>query len=114
MENNNDLYAALRLAPIQRLNLRSEWHSLKLAEADDLWYVGGGAFQPRTFGYTGRPSGGDRGLASVWDVSADYRITKNFGVSTYYGHAWGKSVVATIYPRDANGQFAYLETNLRF
>jgi hypothetical protein len=114
MEDNDDLYAVLRLAPTQRLNLRSEWHSLKLAEADDLWYVGGGAFQPRTFGYTGRPSGGDRGLASVWDVSADYRITKNFGVGTYYGHAWGKSVVTTIYPQDANGQFAYLETNLRF
>lgn len=51
------------------------------------------AFQPQTFGYTGRPSSGNRGLANVWDLSADYQVTHSFSTTLYYGHAWGKGVI---------------------
>ena len=84
---------------------------MRLADAHDLWYLGGGAFQPGTFGYTGRPSNGHRGLANVWDLSADYQVTHSFSTTFYYGHAWGKSVIAAIYPKDPNGQLIFLETN---
>ena len=114
MENNGDLFAAFSAAPATRLTMRSELHALKLANARDLWYLGGGAFQPRTFGYTGRPANGHESLASVWDVSVDYSVVNNFTVGLYYGHAWGGSVVKSLYPKNANGQMAYLETNLRF
>jgi hypothetical protein len=114
MENNRDLFAAVNAAPASRLTLRSELHSLKLASASDLWYLGGGAFQPRTFGYTGRPANGHKTLARVWDVSADYSVVKNFTVGLYYGHAWGGPAIESLYPKNANGQMAYLETNLRF
>jgi hypothetical protein len=89
-------------------------HALRLASRNDLWYVGGGAFQPRTFGYTGRPSGGNRSFANVWDLSGDYQVNQNFALGLYYAHAWGKAVIASIYPEDPNGQFAYIETNFRF
>ena len=75
MMNNEDWYGTLNLRPASKLGLRSEVHALRLASSSDLWYSGGGAFQPKTFGYTGRPSNGNRGLANVWDVSADYQIT---------------------------------------
>lgn len=114
MMNNEDLYATLNLRPISKLALRSEVHALRLASASDLWYLGGGAFQPQTFGYTGRPSNGNRGLANVWDLSADYPLTRYFAATLYYGHAWGKGVIASIYPKDANGQLIFLETNLHF
>jgi hypothetical protein len=114
MMNNEDLYASLNLRPVSKLALRSEVHTLRLASASDLWYSGGGAFQPQTFGYTGRPSNGNRGLANVWDLSADYQITRSFGSTLYYGHAWGKGVIATIYPNDSNGQLIFLETNFHF
>jgi Alginate export len=114
MQNNDDFYASTVLQPNSKLSLRSELHALRLASAADLWYLGGGAFQPRTFGYTGRPSNGNRSLANVWDLSGDYQVTKMIGLGLYYGHAWGKSVIQSIYPRDANGQIAYLETNVRF
>jgi hypothetical protein len=114
MENNQDFYASVVLRPHAKLSLRSEIHSLRLDQAADLWYLGGGAFQPQTFGYAGRPSGGNRSLANVWDLSADYQVTREFGISLYYAHAWGKGVIANIYPRDRNGQLFYLETNLRF
>ncbi len=114
MMNNEDWYGTLNLRPTSKLLLRSEAHALRLANANDLWYSGGGAFQPKTFGYTGRPSNGFRGLGNVWDLSADYQLTKSFGTTFYYGHAWGKSVIAKIYPNDANGQLIFLETNYHF
>jgi hypothetical protein len=114
MMNNEDAYATLNLTPAAKLRLRSELHALRLASSADLWYLGGGAFQPKTFGYTGRPSGGHQGLANVWDISADYQITRNLSLTPYYGHAWGKAVVQAIYPRNANGQLAFLETNVHF
>ncbi|HYM12922.1 MAG TPA: alginate export family protein [Bryobacterales bacterium] len=114
MENNQDFYGALNLRPHPKLALRSEMHALRLSSSKDLWYQGGGAFQRQTFGYVGRPSNGARSLANVWDLSADCQIKRALGVGLYYGYAWGKSVIASIYPRDRDGQFAYLETNLRF
>ena len=114
MMNNEDAYGSLNLRPASKLALRTEAHTLRLASASDLWYSGGGAFQPKTFGYTGRPSNGHRGLANVWDLSADYALTRSFSATVYYGHAWGKGVAASIYPKDPNGQFAFLETNFRF
>jgi hypothetical protein len=114
MMNNEDLYATFNLRPSAKLMLRSEAHALRLASAADLWYLGGGAFQRQTFGYTGRASNGNRGLANVWDLSADYQVTRAWSATLYYAHAWGKGVIAGIYPNDRNGQLAYLETNFRF
>jgi hypothetical protein len=114
MMNNADAYATLNVRPTSKLALRSEVHTLRLASASDLWYLGGGVFQPKTFGYTGRPSGGNQGLANVWDFSADYQLTRSFAATLYYGHAWGKGVIAGIYPKDRNGQLIFLETNFHF
>ncbi len=114
MMNNEDAYASLNLKPVSRVSIRSEAHALRLASAADLWYSGGGAFQPQTFGYTGRPSNGARSLANVWDLSGDIQITKSFSISPYYGHAWGKTVIAKVYPDNRDGQLIFLETNYHF
>jgi hypothetical protein len=65
MTNNEDAYATFNVKPLSKLGLRSEVHALRLASASDFWYSGGDAFQPKTFGYTGRPSTGNRGLVNV-------------------------------------------------
>jgi hypothetical protein len=114
LQNSGDFYGSVVLQPVPKLSVRSELHALRLANAGDLWYLGGGAFQPRTFGYTGRPSNGNRSLANMCDAGADYQATKAFSVGLYYGRAWGKAVVPSIYPRNPDGQMAYLETNLKF
>lgn len=114
MMNNEDWYGTVNLKPTSKLALRSEVHAMRLASSSDLWYSGGGAFQPTTFGYTGRPVSGHRGLANVWDLSADYGFTKNIAATLYYGHAWGKSAISAIYPKDANGDLIFLETNVHF
>lgn len=114
MMNNEDWYGTLNIKPASKLSFRSEVHALRLANAADLWYSGGGAFQRKTFGYQGRPSNGFRSLANVWDISADWQIVKSLSATIYYGHAWGKSVISKIYPDDPNGQLFYLETNFHF
>ena len=114
MMNNEDFYGSAVLRLPRSFAIRSELHALRLANAQDLWYGGGGAFQPNTFGYTGRASGGTRSLANVWDVSLDVPLRYGFSITTYYAHAWGKSVIANIFPVGTNGQFGYVETNFRY
>ncbi len=114
MMNNEDFYGISMFRLPHSLVVRSELHALRLASAQDLWYGGGGAFQPKTFGYTGRASGGNRSLANVWDISVDVPLGYGFGLTTYYARAWGKSVVASIYPAGTNAQFGYVETNFHF
>ncbi|MGB4784977.1 MAG: hypothetical protein WAQ77_09675, partial [Candidatus Acidiferrum sp.] len=114
MENNEDFYGTAVFRFPRALSVRSELHALRLANAQDLWYAGGGAFQPHTFGYTGRANGGNRSLANVWDISLDCPLRYGFSITTYYAHAWGKSVITSIYPTGTNAQFGYLETNFHF
>lgn len=114
MMNNEDFYGTATFRLPHSLSVHSELHALRLASANDLWYAGGGAFQAATFGYTGRASGGARSLANVWDASLDIPLRFGFSVTAYYAHAWGKSVIASIYPGGTNAQFGYLETNFRF
>jgi hypothetical protein len=114
MENNEDFYGTAAFRFPRSLVVRSELHALRLANAQDLWYSGGGAFQPSTFGYTGRASGGGRSLANVWDASLDFPLRYGFSATLYYGFAWGKAVIANIYPAGTSAQFGYVETNFHF
>ena len=114
MQNNKDLYASVNIRPHRQVSLRTEFHGLSLAERNDLWYLGGGPFQPQTFGYVGRPSGGQSKLANVWDLSADYMVTPRLGITFYYARAWGSDVIRHIYPNGTNGQFGYIEFNTSF
>ncbi len=114
MMNNEDIYGSAAFRLPRSFAIRSELHALRLANANDLWYSGGGAFQSSTFGYTGRASGGNRSMANVWDISLDVPLRYGFSLTTYYGYASGKSVIASIYPANPNGQFGYVETNFRF
>lgn len=107
--NNTDEFVQLMDKPAKRLALRSDLHWLQLTSKHDLWYSGGGAFDNKVFGYTGRPANGAASLASVADVSADWSATKKVDVNFYYGYAQGKTVVAAIYPTDRNMQFGFVE-----
>jgi hypothetical protein len=114
MMNDRDLFGEAIARPTRRLMLRSDLHALRLARSSDLWYSGGGAFEPETFGYTGRPSNGATPLAGLWDISGDYTVNRHVGVTIYYGHATSRAVPEAIYAGGGNLHFAYLETLLRF
>ena len=89
MMNIEDRYASLLLRPTPKITITSEFHSLRLSSVNDLWYSGGGAFQPWTFGYNGRSTSGRRSLANLYDSSVDYRFSRQATVTAYLGYAQG-------------------------
>jgi hypothetical protein len=99
--NNVDAFGELMLRPTKtkRMAIRSDIHGLWLANRNDLWYSGGGAFQPWSFGFNGRPSNGARGLATLYDASWDYQATRNLGLGLYFAYARGGDVVQKIHSR---------------
>jgi hypothetical protein len=113
MMNTEDAFGAVVLRPHPKVTISSEFHSLRLANANDLWYAGGGAFQPWTFGYTGRAVSGRRSLANLYDTSVEYRYNRHASFTAYLGYAQGHSVMELIYPQDKDGRFGYLEALFR-
>lgn len=107
--NSTDSFAQLMDKPIKQLALRSDLHWLQLTSSRDLWYLGGGAYDNKVFGYVGRPANGSTSFASVADISADWQATENVALNFYYAYAQGKSVVAAIYPAGRNMQYGYVE-----
>jgi Alginate export len=107
--NDSDEFVQLIDKPVKKVAVRSDLHWLQLTSANDLWYLGGGAFDNKVFGYVGRPANKSHSLASVADVSADWQTTKNIDLNFYYAYAQGKTVVAAIYPSDRNMQYGYVE-----
>jgi hypothetical protein len=113
MMNNRDLFVSLILRPRKSVSFRADAHDLRLADRQDLWYTGGGAFQPSAFGYIGRPSGGNHGLANLYDISMDWRLSDRATLAAYYGFAAGRLVIRQIYPAGKNGSFGYIELDYR-
>ena len=113
MMNTRDAFGELILRPGKVLTIRADAHSLALSNSSDLWYSGGGMFQPWTFGYTGRPSNGHAGLATLVDAGAEYTVNPHAAIGLYYGHAAGRLVVQSIYPNGGSGSFGYVELTLR-
>ena len=112
--NSTDEFVQLMDKPAKRLALRADLHWLQLTSAHDLWYLGGGAYDNKVFGFAGRPANGASSLASVPDISADWQATKNVALNFYYAYAQGKTVVGAIYPSDRNMQYGYVELVYRW
>ncbi|HEY0997647.1 MAG TPA: alginate export family protein [Gemmatimonadaceae bacterium] len=118
--NSEDLFASVLLRPGTRWTLRADARRLRLAEAADLWYAGGGPFEKTTAGYAGRPSNGgvagragSRALAAMADLGAEFRWTPRVTVTAYSGHAAGGTVAENIYPGSERLRLTYLELELR-
>ena len=107
--NNQDEFFQLIDRPTKKLEIRTDLHWVQLSSGKDLWYQGGGAFDNKVFGFTGRPANGHTSFDSMWDISSDWQATKNLAVNFYYARVWGKQVIAAIYPTDTTEQFGYAE-----
>lgn len=107
--NSTDGFVQVMDKPINNVAVRSDLHWLQLTSSHDLWYLGGGAFDNKVFGFVGRPANGFTSLASVADISADWQATHHIALNFYYAYAQGKSVVKAIYPTGSNMQYGYAE-----
>jgi hypothetical protein len=115
--NNEDLFVQVKMKPHTRLALRADVRSLRLSDENDLWYVGGGAFQKNSFGYVGRPSGGNRSLGTLFDLSADITVAPNTSLTFYGAGVRGGRVQANIYPAggpNPTARYFYAELTQRF
>jgi hypothetical protein len=113
MMNNQDIFGILILRPHKAVTLSGEFHALSLARREDLWLLGGGVFQPWSFGYIGRPSNNNSRLANLWDINLDWKVNPKVSLTAYLGYAGGKSVVSAIYPKGPTAHFGYVELNYK-
>jgi hypothetical protein len=112
--NSREEFVQLIDKPTSKIELRSDLHFLQLTSGNDLWYQGGGAFDRKVFGYTGRPASGHNSFASVCDISSDIQLTRWLALNTYYAHSFGRSVVQTDYPAGKVANYGYLEMVYRW
>jgi hypothetical protein len=91
--NSSDAFLMLILRPHARVDVRTDFHWLRVTEGRDLWYSGGGATSNTFFGYAGSPANGERALARMADVSVTVTLLKQLVLEGYYGHAFGRGVV---------------------
>jgi hypothetical protein len=112
--NTTDEFVQVIDRPVKPLELRADLHWLNLTSSHDLWYQGGGAYDNKVFGYTGRPANNANSLASLADISADWQVAKTLALNFYYAYAQGKTVVAAIYPTNRNMQYGYVELVYRW
>lgn len=113
LTNVEEAFGSLQLRPGTALGVRSDLRFIGLAERADLWYAGGGAFERESFGYAGRPGGGARALATLLDLSIEWRPSPRVTVIAYGAHAWGRGVTRSVYGPEARGAYGYLELELR-
>ena len=111
--NSSDQFVQLLDKPGAKVDVRTDLHFLQLTAPNDLWYSGGGAFDNKVFGYTGRPASHHGSFSTLYDVSADYAVTKQVSLTAYYAHAFGKTEVASIYPRERDANYGYIELTYR-
>ena len=111
--NTTEVFTTLGVQPHPWVTVRAGARRLRLSDAEDLWYVGGGAFEDETFGYAGRPSGNARGLATITDLGVTVSPARWISLEAYGALAFEGDVIRAIYPAAGTGRLAYLEVELR-
>ena len=71
-----------------------------------------GVLRPQ--GFSGRPSGGNRALGNLGDISIEYRPASKTTLYFYYGFAGGRRVIQSVYPAGSAASLVYGEITQRF
>ena len=111
LANVRDTFAQVIVHPASALTARIDVHAIALASTADGWYSGSGATQEegRIFGYTLRPSGGQRRVTNVVEGSLEWRIHPRWTAAVYGAVASAGPVVRRSFQEHPGG-FFYLES----
>ncbi len=114
--NNEDLFVQLITFPTEKLMLRADYHLLRLNEKNDRWYMGSGPTQEngQIFGYIGRPTSGEDGLAQELDFMLKYDINPHWSVMADYSHVFGGDVVSGVYGEDNDANYVSIGMTYKF
>ncbi len=113
MMNTQEVFGSLILRPTSWMTVRSDIRNLWLTTENDLWYSGGGAFEPQTFGFAGRPSSGHIKLGLLVDTSIDLRLSRSLTASMYFGYMDGEHVVERLFEENDVARLGYIELEYR-
>jgi hypothetical protein len=111
--NLEDAFISLNLQPDARSSVRIEAHRLRLGDAADGWYAGGGPFEAASFGVGARPSGGAADLGTLLDASASFRWSARLSANAYIGRSLGNGAAAGSYDSD-DATLGYVELEWRY
>ena len=111
MMNSSELFASMQIRPHPKVTARVWAHRLRLTESTDLWYLGGGAFEPTTFGFAGRPANNAQGLATVVEGALEYRPDWHWAFEVFGNFVRGGPVVNRIYGGSGTARLLYLESS---
>lgn len=114
MMNSKDEFVQFIDKPTKKLEIRTDLHFLQLTAPTDFWYQGGGAFDNKVFGFTGRPGAAGGSFSSLYDISGDYALSKQVSFGLYYAHAYGKAVIHATYPDGRDSNYGFFELTYRF
>ena len=111
LANIRDAFAQVIVRPAATLTARADIHALTLASAADGWYGGSGATQEegRIFGFTLRPSGGERRVTTVVEGSIEWRIHPRWTAAAYGAVANAGPVVRRSF-QHRPARFFYVES----
>ena len=93
--NNNTLFTQVFWQPHRKISVRSDLQTVWLANTDDLLYFGVGPSRQDSsdFGVGGLPSGGDRYVGTLLDLTVNTKIRKWLTLELYAGHVFGGDVL---------------------
>jgi hypothetical protein len=112
--NDQDVMLQLIQRPLAALTTRIDFHWLRVTEARDLLYFGGGATKRDFFGYGGTAAGGAHEVAYQIEGTVAYALSRNIELQAYCGHAFGQAVVRKGFPLDHDLTYGFVETTLTF
>lgn len=113
LQNIEEVFVAAESRVVPQVTLRARAHALRLREGADLWTLGGGAFDTRTFGFAGRPANGATGLGQAVTVSAAWQPSPRWQIELFAARATGGDVTAASYGAEHPARLVFLETTVR-
>lgn len=115
MMNMQDAFAQFIVAPTASTKVGVDFHQLMLAETSDLFYGGSGATsRTSSFGYFGRPSGGNSTVGQMVDVSFTHTLNRYFSWGAYYAHVFGNDVTGNVYKAHNSADYGFVEFTASF
>lgn len=109
LTNVRDMWSSVSVRLPDEIVLRADVRSVGVGEQSDGWYQGSGPFDRSSFGLGYRPVAGSHHLATLLDLSADWRLARQWTLSAYAGHAVAGRSVGDV----TAGRFGFLELEYR-
>jgi hypothetical protein len=110
-QNVHNPQVTFQVSPSPSTMLRADYHAFWLADTNDAWYRANGVARVRQLNAAARAA--DNFVGQELDLTANWKMSKNFSVQGGYCHFFSGAYVRQTGPR-ADADFVYVMTNLSF